>query len=91
MHRVGPKGQVVIEKSLRERLGVARGWQTIQRLVDDHVEIYFVQPKHDRSLFGFLASYAVPEKLPKTWDELQDLEERAVEESVAADFGSKGS
>ena len=42
-HFVGPKGQIVIAKEIRERLGVAPGWLTIQRLVDDHVEVYFLQ------------------------------------------------
>lgn len=39
---VGPKGQVVIAKEIRERLGIRPGWRVIQRLVDDHVELYFL-------------------------------------------------
>lgn len=63
-HVVGAKGQVVIAKSIREQLGIEQGWVTIQRLVDDHVELYFVPPEHRRSLKGCLASYvkqSVPE------------------------------
>jgi AbrB family looped-hinge helix DNA binding protein len=55
MHTVGPKGQVVIEKEIRDELGVGPGWLTIQRLVDGHVEIYFVPPEHNRSLKGVLS------------------------------------
>jgi len=54
-HVVGPKGQVVIEKEIRDRLGIGPGWLALQVLVDDHVEIRFVPPEHDRSLAGILA------------------------------------
>jgi AbrB family looped-hinge helix DNA binding protein len=51
-NRVGPKGQVVIEKEIRDKLGIGPGSVAIQRLVDDHVEIYFLPPRHNRSLLG---------------------------------------
>ena len=51
-NRVGPKGQVVIDRSIRDRLGVEPGMLAIQRLVDDHVEIRFVHGPHHRSLAG---------------------------------------
>ena len=55
---VGPKGQVVIEKEIRDRLGVRPGWVALQRVVDDHVEVFFVPPEHRDSLKGSLAGYA---------------------------------
>ena len=55
---VGPKGQVVIAKDIREQLGVKPGWQTLQRLVDDHLEVYFIPPEHNASLKGKLAEYS---------------------------------
>ena len=51
-HLVGPKGQVVISKEIRDRLGVLPGWQALQVLVDNHVRIYFLPPEHNRSLRG---------------------------------------
>lgn len=54
---VGTKGQVVIPKEIRERLGVKPGWLALQRIVDDHVEVYFVPPEHSSSLKGSLAKY----------------------------------
>lgn len=54
---VGPKGQVVIEKEIRERLGLQPGWVALQRLVSDRVEISFVPPVHSRSLLGALAGH----------------------------------
>jgi bifunctional DNA-binding transcriptional regulator/antitoxin component of YhaV-PrlF toxin-antitoxin module len=53
-HVVGTKGQVVISKDIRQRLGIGPGWRTLQRLVDDHLEVYFVPPEHTRSLKGSL-------------------------------------
>lgn len=55
---VGPKGQVVIEKEIRERLGIKRGAIAVQTIVGARVEIRFVPPAHARSLFGILAPYA---------------------------------
>ena len=54
---VGSKGQVVITKEIREQLGVKPGWLALQRVVDDHVEIHFVRPKHKESLRGSLAPF----------------------------------
>lgn len=56
-HKVGPKGQIVIDKQIRDRLGIETGWLALQRLVDNHVEVYFVPPEHRRSLKGSLAQY----------------------------------
>jgi AbrB family looped-hinge helix DNA binding protein len=54
---VGEKGQVVIEKPIREALGIEPGYVTLQTLVGDHVEIRFYPPEHNRSLKGILAGY----------------------------------
>lgn len=55
-HKVGPKGQVVISKSARDRLGIEPGWEAIERVLEDRVELRFVPPPHDRSLKGILSS-----------------------------------
>ena len=54
---VGQKGQVVIEKEIRNRLGLEPGWIALQRLAGDHVELFFVPPKHRKSLKGSLAGH----------------------------------
>ncbi|AFV76549.1 AbrB/MazE/SpoVT family DNA-binding domain-containing protein [Thermus oshimai] len=71
---VGPKGQVVIAKEIREKLGIAPGWRVIQRLVGDHVELYFIPPEHRRSLKGFLRDHMNPVTKEEDWT---DVEEKA--------------
>ena len=57
MQTVGPRGHVIIEKEIRERLGVKPGWIALQRLVDNHVQVYFLPSPHRRSLKGVLGEY----------------------------------
>jgi bifunctional DNA-binding transcriptional regulator/antitoxin component of YhaV-PrlF toxin-antitoxin module len=78
---IGPKGQLVIEKQIRDRLGVGPGWKAIQRIVDDHVELHFIPPTHNRSLGGCLKSLIDPSKLEPTDEELEQAIEAAVGEA----------
>jgi AbrB family looped-hinge helix DNA binding protein len=50
--KVGPKGQVVIEREIREQLGIHPGMLAVQQVVDDHVEVRFVVGPHRQSLAG---------------------------------------
>ena len=72
-NKVGEKGQVVIDKAIRDRLGIGPGWFAIQRLVDDHVEIYFVGPEHNRSLAGSLAQYVTDDVKDLSWHEIKEM------------------
>lgn len=75
---VGPKGQVVIAKEIRDRLGVEPGWIALQRLVNDHVEVYFLPPEHRESLKGSLAEHVNVHVGPgKEWDEARETAWRA--------------
>jgi AbrB family looped-hinge helix DNA binding protein len=78
-HVVGPKGQVVIEKEIRDRLGIGPGWKAIQRIVDDHVELRFIPPPHNRSLAGCLRHLMDPNKPAPTDEEI----DRAIEAGFA--------
>jgi bifunctional DNA-binding transcriptional regulator/antitoxin component of YhaV-PrlF toxin-antitoxin module len=82
---VGEKGQVVIEKPLRDALGVQPGFVTVQTLIEDHVEIRFYPPEHNRSLRGALKAT----RLLST-DELRDAREQAWEEAVMEDWNREG-
>lgn len=68
-YAVGTKGQIVISKEVRDRLGVKPGWTTLQRVVDDHLEIYFLPPPHSESLLGVLAPHtSVRLRTDEEWD-----------------------
>ena len=70
---VGPKGQVVIAKEIRELLGVQPGWLALQRVVGDHVEVHFLPPEHRRSLMGSLAVQAKVRVSPgMAWDKARE-------------------
>ena len=68
---LGSKGQVVIEKPLRDALGLEPGFVSTQKLVDDHIEIHFFPPEHNRSLRGILASATNRSLDPAEWDEVR--------------------
>ena len=53
--RVGERGQVTIEKAIRDQLGVYAGDQAVQRVEDGRVVIEFVPAPHRRSLLGALS------------------------------------
>lgn len=85
--KVGSKGQVVIAKEIRDRLGVQPGWRAFQILVDDHVEIHFIPPEHNESLAGVLAPY-IQTTIPagEAWDRAREQAwEDAARESVERD------
>ena len=75
-NKVGEKGQVVIDKAIRDQLGIGPGWLAIQRIVEDHVEIYFVTPEHNRSLAGSLAEFVTDDVKNVvnnlSWDEIRE-------------------
>ena len=82
---VGHKGQIVIAKDIRERLGIGPGWLALQRVVDDHVVVYFLPPGHRRSLKGSLAQHVGTRVAPgMDWDEAR---EGAWEEAAAVKEG----
>jgi bifunctional DNA-binding transcriptional regulator/antitoxin component of YhaV-PrlF toxin-antitoxin module len=84
---VGEKGQIVIEKPLRDALGVQPGFLAVQTLVKDHVEIRFYPPEHNRSARGALKKYA---KRVLSTDELREARDKAWEEAATKDWGREG-
>jgi AbrB family looped-hinge helix DNA binding protein len=85
MYKVGTKGQVVIDKRLRDRLGIGPGWIVLQRLVDDHIEFRFLPPKPRDSLYGILAPYTNVSISPEEWHEAK---EKALADAFAEESGT---
>ena len=55
---IGTKYQMVIDRKLRKRLGIQPGWEAVQWVVGDRLEVRFLPPEHNRSLAGSLRQYA---------------------------------
>lgn len=54
--RIGHKVQIVIEKPIRDALGLEPGSLAVQKLIDNPLEIYFYPVEHKQSLRGVLAA-----------------------------------
>ena len=75
--RVGERGQVTIEKAIREELGVYAGDQAIQRIEDGRVVIEFVPAPHRRSLAGLLRDKVTKHPPNEDWPSLREAAESA--------------
>ena len=79
---VGTKGQFVIERAIRSRLGIKPGFIAVQQVAGDHLEVRFYPPEHSRSLRGILAD-SIAES-PQT-DDWNAVREQAWEAAVRTD------
>ena len=87
MAKVGQDGRMVIEKEVREQLGVQPGWTAVQKVVDGHLEVFFEPPQNgESSLFGVFHEYT-KNVAGMTWEEVQEAESRAWEDSVLERYG----
>jgi AbrB family looped-hinge helix DNA binding protein len=77
---VGTKGQVTIEKAIRDALGIAPGWRAVQRVEGNQVILEFLPPKHRRSLAGILKG-ATSVRMPPG-EGFEEMVEKAWADSV---------
>ncbi|MBI4492825.1 MAG: AbrB/MazE/SpoVT family DNA-binding domain-containing protein [Chloroflexi bacterium] len=56
--KVSARGRITIDRAARRVLGIKSGMAAVQIVVDDHLEVYFLPPRHRRSLFGVLPPQA---------------------------------
>jgi bifunctional DNA-binding transcriptional regulator/antitoxin component of YhaV-PrlF toxin-antitoxin module len=57
MNRVGAKGNIVIERGIREKLGIVPGSEAIQRIEGNRVVLEFLPPVPAGSASGVLAEF----------------------------------
>lgn len=69
--RVGERGQVTIQKAIREQLGVYAGDLAVQRVEGGRVVIEFVPAPHRRSLAGALRDKVRPVASDASWDDVR--------------------
>jgi AbrB family looped-hinge helix DNA binding protein len=70
--RVGERGQITIEKSIREELAIYAGDETIQRVENGRIVIDVVPGRHRRSLAGSLRDKVGRTPADESWDALRD-------------------
>ena len=77
--RVGERGQVTIEKAIRETLGVYAGDQAIQCVEDGRVVIEFAPAAHRRSLAGSLRDKVTRKPDDEHWQALWEAASEAAD------------
>lgn len=70
--RVGERGQITIEKHIREELGIYAGDETIQRIEDGRIVVDVVPGRHSRSLAGSAVPHIRRHPPDESWPALRD-------------------
>jgi AbrB family looped-hinge helix DNA binding protein len=70
--RVGERGQITIEKSIREELAIYAGDEAVQRIEDGRIVIEVIPGRHRRSLAGSLRGKVRRTPVDESWDALRD-------------------
>ncbi len=80
---VNRRGQITIDREIREKLGVKPGMRAVQDIMNGVLVITFIPAPHRRSLVGFLGK--APREAPKDWDKVRELMEQAIAEDAVKD------
>ena len=75
--RVGERGQITIEKAIREELAIYAGDEAVQRVEDGRIVIEIVPARHRRSLAGALAEQITTVPGDESWDALRESADEA--------------
>lgn len=70
--RVGDRGQITIEKAIREELAIYAGDETVQRVEGGRIVIEVIPGRHRRSLAGALRGKTTRKPDDETWPALRD-------------------
>ena len=69
--RVGERGQITLEKAIREELGIYAGDEAVQRIEDGRILIEVIPGRHRRSLAGTLRDKRHRTPDDESWDALR--------------------
>ena len=69
--RVGERGQITIQKAIREELAISAGDETVQRVEDGRIVIDVIPGRHRRSLAGSLRDKIGRTPEDESWDVLR--------------------
>lgn len=69
--QVGERGQITIEKAIREQLAIYAGDEAVQRVEDGRIVIEIIPGRHRRSLAGSLRAKVGRVPADESWDALR--------------------
>ena len=69
--KVGDRGQITIEKAIREELSIYAGDETVQRVEDGRIVIEVIPGRHRRSLAGVLREKRTRTPADESWEVLR--------------------
>lgn len=88
--RVGERGQITVEKAIREELDVYAGDEAVQWVEDGHLVVAFVPGPHSRSLAGRLAGNVTRRPTTQDWASIRDAARATPDpERAARDRGGR--
>ncbi len=82
--RVGERGQITVEKAIREELAVYAGDQAVQWVEDGRLVVEFVPAPHRRSLAGSLSGRVTARPADEDWASIRDAARSAPDPDRAA-------
>lgn len=69
--RVGERGQITIEKAIREELAIYAGDEAVQRVEHGRIVIEVIPGRHRRSMAGTLGDKVTRTPADESWDALR--------------------
>ena len=69
--RVGERGQITIEKAIREELAIYAGDEAVQRVEDGRIVIEVIPGRHHRSMAGSLRDKIGRTPADESWEALR--------------------
>jgi bifunctional DNA-binding transcriptional regulator/antitoxin component of YhaV-PrlF toxin-antitoxin module len=77
---VNARGQITVDRTARERLGVRPGMIAVQQVLGSQLIVTFIPAPHKRSAAGILGK--PPRAVPADWADIRDSAERAIAEEI---------
>ena len=74
---VGERGQITIEKAIREELAIYAGDEAVQRVEDGRIVIEIVPARHRRSLAGALRDRIATVPPDESWKAMREAADAA--------------
>ena len=73
---VNKRGQITIDREIREQLGVKPGMRAVQDIMNGVLMVTFIPAPHRRSLAGVLGN--AKQRAPVDWDEAREIAAAAI-------------